>query len=149
MLPLVILVIHAMANNKLKLGLNVQVVNGDALLALLVMVVMTTVLRLVYHSFIMQVFLLYVVLVFHAMPLVLLVIAVMDVILVMVAITQQQLAVHIIIPVYAVDVHLAVMVALVNVMDVMDVRNVQAVKIAQDVKQHVLNIVKVDVIMDA
>lgn len=50
-----LIVIHAtlaMVNNKLKLGLNVLAASGDVLLALLVMAVMITVLRLVYHPFI-------------------------------------------------------------------------------------------------
>ena len=52
MLLLVILVILVILQNKLLLGLNVLAVSGDVLLVLLVMAVMITVLRLVYHSFI-------------------------------------------------------------------------------------------------
>ena len=52
MLLLVILVILAILQNKLLLGLNVLAVSGDVLLVLLVMAVMITVLQLVYHSFI-------------------------------------------------------------------------------------------------
>ena len=54
---LVILVILVILQNKLLLGLNVLAVSGDVLLVLLVMAVMITVLRLVYHSFIIWVFL--------------------------------------------------------------------------------------------
>ena len=50
MLLLVILVILAILQNKLLLGLNVLAVSGDVLLVLLVMAVMITVLQLVYHS---------------------------------------------------------------------------------------------------
>lgn len=57
MLLLVILVILVILQNKLLLGLNVLVVSGDVPLVLLVMVVMIIVLRLVYHSIIIQVFL--------------------------------------------------------------------------------------------
>lgn len=52
MLLTVILVILVILQNKLLLGLNVLAASGDVLLVLLVMVVMITVLRLVYHSFI-------------------------------------------------------------------------------------------------
>lgn len=52
MLLTVILVILVILQNKLLLGLNVLAVSGDVLLVLLVMAVMITVLRLVYHSFI-------------------------------------------------------------------------------------------------
>ena len=57
MLLTVILVILVILQNKLLLGLNVLAVSGDVLLVLLVMAVMITVLRLVYHSFIIWVFL--------------------------------------------------------------------------------------------
>ena len=57
MLLTVILVILVILQNKLLLGLNVLAVSGDVLLVLLVMAVMITVLQLVYHSFIIQVFL--------------------------------------------------------------------------------------------
>lgn len=49
MLLLVILVILVILQNKLLLGLNVLAVSGGVLLVLLVMAVMITVLRLVYH----------------------------------------------------------------------------------------------------
>ena len=57
MLLTVILVILVILQNKLLLGLNVLAVSGDVLLVLLVMAVIITVLQLVYHSFIIQVFL--------------------------------------------------------------------------------------------